>query len=218
MMAQVLRGKGPYPVAEYRLSAEISAAAAAQAAAVPSGQLADDWYQPLLASGPGSDAGAGGREAGTSAASASNGGSARGVYSFCMCPGGQIVPTSTHEGELCINGMSFSRCVVWSFAAPACAVGALCLHACLLWGCRRFVLTAVLGSGAVIPPLPPTAGVILSGQTALWWSLCSPATGSICRRRTARWRAWRCSRRCVGSLRAGDSDAEEVLSEGIRPL
>ena len=26
-----------------------------------------------------------------------------------MCPGGQIVPTSTREDELCINGMSFSR-------------------------------------------------------------------------------------------------------------
>ncbi|KAL3154855.1 hypothetical protein ABBQ38_011397 [Trebouxia sp. C0009 RCD-2024] len=34
---------------------------------------------------------------------------ARGVYSFCMCPGGQIVPTTTNPEELCINGMSFSR-------------------------------------------------------------------------------------------------------------
>lgn len=33
----------------------------------------------------------------------------RGCYSFCMCPGGQIVPTSTDESELCINGMSFSK-------------------------------------------------------------------------------------------------------------
>lgn len=33
----------------------------------------------------------------------------RGVYSFCMCPGGQIVPTSTTPDELCINGMSFSK-------------------------------------------------------------------------------------------------------------
>ena len=33
----------------------------------------------------------------------------RGVYSFCMCPGGQIVPTATRPDELCINGMSFSR-------------------------------------------------------------------------------------------------------------
>mmetsp|Transcript_16620 Transcript_16620/g.26349 ORF Transcript_16620/g.26349 Transcript_16620/m.26349 type:complete len:736 (-) Transcript_16620:123-2330(-) len=31
------------------------------------------------------------------------------VYSFCMCPGGQIVPTSIVPSELCINGMSFSR-------------------------------------------------------------------------------------------------------------
>lgn len=33
----------------------------------------------------------------------------RGAYSFCQCPGGQIVPSSTEEGELCINGMSFSK-------------------------------------------------------------------------------------------------------------
>lgn len=32
----------------------------------------------------------------------------RGVYSFCMCPGGMIVPTATETGELAINGMSFS--------------------------------------------------------------------------------------------------------------
>jgi uncharacterized FAD-dependent dehydrogenase len=33
----------------------------------------------------------------------------RGVYSFCMCPGGQIVPASTDPDEVCVNGMSFSR-------------------------------------------------------------------------------------------------------------
>jgi uncharacterized FAD-dependent dehydrogenase len=33
----------------------------------------------------------------------------RGVYSFCMCPGGQIVPASTNPEECCVNGMSFSR-------------------------------------------------------------------------------------------------------------
>lgn len=33
----------------------------------------------------------------------------RGVYSFCMCPGGFIVPASTDAGELVINGMSLSR-------------------------------------------------------------------------------------------------------------
>ncbi len=32
----------------------------------------------------------------------------RGVYSFCMCPGGFIVPASTAEGEGVVNGMSSS--------------------------------------------------------------------------------------------------------------
>ncbi|KAI8112274.1 hypothetical protein M9434_003597 [Picochlorum sp. BPE23] len=42
----------------------------------------------------------------------------RGIYSFCMCPGGQIVPTSTNEAELCINGMSFSkRNSIWANSA-----------------------------------------------------------------------------------------------------
>lgn len=30
----------------------------------------------------------------------------RGVYSFCMCPGGLVIPASTHEGQLVVNGMS----------------------------------------------------------------------------------------------------------------
>ena len=30
----------------------------------------------------------------------------RGVYSFCMCPGGQVVNASSEEGRLCVNGMS----------------------------------------------------------------------------------------------------------------
>ena len=33
----------------------------------------------------------------------------RPCYSFCMCPGGQVVPTSTQDGLLCVNGMSFSK-------------------------------------------------------------------------------------------------------------
>ncbi len=33
----------------------------------------------------------------------------RGVYSFCMCPGGIIVPSTTSPGELVLNGMSVSR-------------------------------------------------------------------------------------------------------------
>lgn len=34
---------------------------------------------------------------------------ARGVFSFCMCPGGIIAPAATAEGELVVNGWSPSR-------------------------------------------------------------------------------------------------------------
>ena len=37
---------------------------------------------------------------------ASNG---RGVYSFCMCPGGYVVNASSEEGMLAVNGMSYSK-------------------------------------------------------------------------------------------------------------
>ena len=33
----------------------------------------------------------------------------RGVYSFCMCPGGLVVPAATAPGEIVVNGMSLSR-------------------------------------------------------------------------------------------------------------
>jgi uncharacterized FAD-dependent dehydrogenase len=36
-------------------------------------------------------------------------GQERGVFSFCMCPGGFIVPAATAPGEIVVNGMSPSR-------------------------------------------------------------------------------------------------------------
>ena len=33
----------------------------------------------------------------------------RGVYSFCMCPGGYVVNASSEEGRLAINGMSYHK-------------------------------------------------------------------------------------------------------------
>jgi uncharacterized FAD-dependent dehydrogenase len=33
----------------------------------------------------------------------------RGVFSFCMCPGGFVVPASTQPGEVVVNGMSLSK-------------------------------------------------------------------------------------------------------------
>ncbi len=37
------------------------------------------------------------------------GGESRGVFSFCMCPGGVVVPTPTEPEMLCTNGMSNSH-------------------------------------------------------------------------------------------------------------
>src|SRR5690606_38980929 len=39
----------------------------------------------------------------------------RGVHSFCMCPGGWIVPAATENNEVVVNGMSLSR-RHWPFA------------------------------------------------------------------------------------------------------
>lgn len=33
----------------------------------------------------------------------------RGIYSFCMCPGGEIINSSSEEKMLCVNGMSYSK-------------------------------------------------------------------------------------------------------------
>lgn len=33
----------------------------------------------------------------------------RGVYSFCMCPGGVVVPSSSENNTLVVNGMSYSK-------------------------------------------------------------------------------------------------------------
>jgi len=42
----------------------------------------------------------------------------RGAYSFCMCPGGHVLPTPPEAGHLAINGMSFAtRSSQWSNAA-----------------------------------------------------------------------------------------------------
>lgn len=34
---------------------------------------------------------------------------AEGIFSFCMCPGGLVVPAATNPGEIVLNGMSLSR-------------------------------------------------------------------------------------------------------------
>ncbi len=47
----------------------------------------------------------------------------RGVFSFCMCPGGILVPSVTGPGEVVLNGMSNSmRNSLWANAGIVCAV------------------------------------------------------------------------------------------------
>ena len=47
----------------------------------------------------------------------------RGVFSFCMCPGGLLVPAVTAPGEVVLNGMSNSmRNAAWANAGIVCAV------------------------------------------------------------------------------------------------
>ncbi|KAM1500613.1 hypothetical protein TB2_025458 [Malus domestica] len=54
-----------------------------------------------------------------------SGATSRSCYSFCMCPGGQVVLTSTNPSEICINGMSFSkRASKWANAALVVTVSA----------------------------------------------------------------------------------------------
>ena len=47
----------------------------------------------------------------------------RGVFSFCMCPGGILVPAVSSAGELVLNGMSGSgRSSRWANAGIVCSV------------------------------------------------------------------------------------------------
>ncbi|DBB05856.1 TPA: hypothetical protein ACH3X3_009865 [Trebouxia sp. C0006] len=97
----------------------------------------------------------------------------RGVYSFCMCPGGQIVPTTTNPEELCINGMSFSRRnSLWANSALVVAVqppdwahlepqhGALAGVALQIQAER---LAAKLGGGNLVAPVQRVTD-FLAGQ------------------------------------------------------
>ena len=69
----------------------------------------------------------------------------RGVYSFCMCPGGQIVPTTTNPDELCINGMSFRSAVIKSLLNLA-DLMRLLFGLKLLQACRTLTATVCMYS------------------------------------------------------------------------
>ena len=47
----------------------------------------------------------------------------RGVYTFCMCPGGEVVPAASEDGGLVVNGMSYhARDGVNSNSAVVCSI------------------------------------------------------------------------------------------------
>jgi hypothetical protein len=117
--AGVLRGRGKIPVADYRLAATVKLDSWPEAQVATSTTATDTSSSTTPSTTASSNTATttatshttSGSSSSSSSSSSREGGreSERGVYSFCMCPGGQIVPTSVDEGELCINGMSFSR-------------------------------------------------------------------------------------------------------------
>eukprot|EP00884_Botryococcus_braunii_P001466 jgi/Botrbrau1/1131/Bobra.0162s0026.2 len=137
LAADVLRGRGRIPVGDYALAATITGETSGQAPGQDSshGQPAHgvdifpEAFHPVAC--PSSEQGVealSSREAAEASDTAMRPGersdAERHVYSFCMCPGGQIVPTSTNPEELCINGMSFSRRdSKWANAAVVCGLG-----------------------------------------------------------------------------------------------
>ncbi|MDP2315886.1 MAG: hypothetical protein Q8P41_23520 [Pseudomonadota bacterium] len=49
---------------------------------------------------------------------------ARSAYTFCMCPGGMVVPAGNEDGQVVVNGMSFAaRRALWANAALIVQVG-----------------------------------------------------------------------------------------------
>jgi uncharacterized FAD-dependent dehydrogenase len=111
--ARVLRGRGPIPVSDYSLAATLIAGAGG-----------DYSLEGVLGGGGGGEASSSTAAGTPGAAGTSGAAEPRGCFSFCMCPGGQIVAASTIPGELCINGMSFSRrSSPWANAALVATVG-----------------------------------------------------------------------------------------------
>ncbi|GAB4853642.1 hypothetical protein Ancab_017833 [Ancistrocladus abbreviatus] len=89
-------------------------------------------------------------------------GANHGCYSFCMCPGGQIVLTSTNPSELCVNGMSFSRrASKWANAAIVVTVSSKDLDALNIHGPLAGVTfqreleqkAAMMGGGNFVVPV-----------------------------------------------------------------
>jgi uncharacterized FAD-dependent dehydrogenase len=77
----------------------------------------------------------------------------RGVYSFCMCPGGLIVPAATDDREIVLNGMSPSgRNTQWSNAAIVVETRAEDIP-------ERFRAPKEADESLDLPPIPALAGL-----------------------------------------------------------
>jgi len=128
LASQVLKGKGKVPVADYRLAAEVDTREEDRELSskmTKVGEHGIEAAEPRAAAAAVAARSASASSSPSSSFSPSDASSSsRGVYSFCMCPGGQVVPTSTDPDELCVNGMSFSaRGSRWANAALVVAVG-----------------------------------------------------------------------------------------------
>jgi len=90
-------GRGRLPPASYRLAANVATGASSSASSSSSAiSSSGSSNASNTASG-----GAATRVAAAADAAEGAAASTRGVFSFCMCPGGQIVPTSLEEGRRC---------------------------------------------------------------------------------------------------------------------
>lgn len=93
----------------------------------------------------------------------------RGVYSFCMCPGGFIVPASTGADRMVVNGMSLSRRDS-PFANSGIVVAIepedLCGGKGLRWGAAKLLRAAIESGGdpfGAAKDLIPTAERLADG-------------------------------------------------------
>lgn len=180
--ARVLRGKGAVPVADYRL---VSAAEWRESGHCDVFDTRDESAPQQRRDdegGGGNTARGGARVASTAQPHLASSSPPpppqplpppvplrRAAYSFCMCPGGQVVPTSVDPSELCVNGMSFSKRAS-PFAnsglvvpvgptdyAPFAADGAHLALAGLAFQAAMERAAAVAGGGALVAPVQTIA-------------------------------------------------------------
>ncbi|XP_014633387.1 uncharacterized protein LOC114418675 isoform X3 [Glycine soja] len=112
----------------------------------------------------------------------------RSCYSFCMCPGGQVVLTSTSPSEICINGMSFSRrASKWANAALVVTVTTKDFEALNYYGPlagvkfqREFEKrAAMMGGGNFTVPVQTVTDFLENKLSVCASNICTPVKLSI---------------------------------------